>query len=290
MSSDQRQKRIAAVHDISGAGKCSLTVALPVISAVGVECSCIPTALLSTHTGEFEGYVIKDLSELMLPIAQHWRRAGIEADGIYSGYLASPEQAKLLEGIIDELATDDTLVIIDPVMADNGVYYSNLDERMCRAFRGLCRRADVLTPNMTEAALLTGLPYMPAPHGKEYIAKLIQGLLNLGAKTVALTGVSPEEGVVGNAIAREGEEPFYSLRPARAGVFYGTGDLFASALSALLVLGVDEKGALEAATELVDNSVHRTIERGTERRYGVDFEGALRQFADRTEQLINKCN
>lgn len=155
-------KRIAAIHDLSGLGKCSLTVALPVISATGVECACIPTAVLSTHTGEFTGWTFRDLSDDMLPIARHWQREGVRIDGIYSGYLASPEQAELLAQTIDCIAAPDTLVIVDPVMADNGIYYSQIDERMCAAFRRLLSRADVITPNITEAALLAGLPYEPA--------------------------------------------------------------------------------------------------------------------------------
>ena len=149
-------KRIAAIHDLSGLGKCSLTVALPVISATGVECACIPTAVLSTHTGEFTGWTFRDLSDDMLPIARHWQREGVRIDGIYSGYLASPEQAELLSQTIDCIAAPDTLVIVDPVMADNGIYYSQIDERMCAAFRRLLSRADVITPNITEAALLAG--------------------------------------------------------------------------------------------------------------------------------------
>ena len=116
-------KRIAAIHDLSGLGKCSLTVALPVISATGVECACIPTAVLSTHTGEFTGWTFRDLSDDMLSIAHHWQRIGVRIDGVYSGYLASPEQAQLLAQTLDCIAAPDTLVVIDPVMADNGSYY-----------------------------------------------------------------------------------------------------------------------------------------------------------------------
>lgn len=134
-------KRIAAIHDLSGLGKCSLTVALPVISATGVECACIPTAVLSTHTGEFTGWTFRDLSDDMLSIAHHWQRIGVRIDGVYSGYLASPEQAQLLAQTLDCIAAPDTLVVIDPVMADNGSYYSKIDDRMCAAFRRLLSRA-----------------------------------------------------------------------------------------------------------------------------------------------------
>ena len=281
------QKHIAAIHDLSGVGRCSLTVALPVISAAGVECSCLPTALLSTHTGEFTDYVVHDLSEFMLPIARHWKASGIAFDGIYSGYLASPGQAEILGEVISTLAGEKTLVIVDPVMADNGRYYANLDARMCAVFRALAGHADLITPNVTEAALLTGLPYQAAPQGEDYIRALFDGLFALGAKAVALTGVSPEAGKLGNAAARGGEAPVFELREAREGVFYGTGDLFASALSALLVLGAELPDALRAATDLVDGAVQNTIRRGTPRRFGVDFENALPGFIEKCLQFAS---
>lgn len=231
-------KRIAAIHDLSGLGKCSLTVALPVISATGVECACIPTAVLSTHTGEFTGWTFRDLSDDMLSIAHHWQRIGVRIDGVYSGYLASPEQAQLLAQTLDCIAAPDTLVVIDPVMADNGSYYSKIDDRMCAAFRRLLSRADVITPNVTEAALLAGLPYEPGTHSDAYLAQLFQALGALGAGIVTVTGVRPQPDVIGNVACdcRTGEM-HVSMRPAHPGVFYGTGDVFASALAALLVRG-----------------------------------------------------
>ena len=269
-------KRIAAIHDLSGLGKCSLTVALPVISATGVECACIPTAVLSTHTGEFTGWTFRDLSDDMLSIAHHWQRIGVRIDGVYSGYLASPEQAQLLAQTLDCIAAPDTLVVIDPVMADNGSYYSKIDDRMCAAFRRLLSRADVITPNVTEAALLAGLPYEPGTHSDAYLAQLFQALGALGAGIVTVTGVRPQPDVIGNVACdcRTGEM-HVSMRPAHPGVFYGTGDVFASALAALLVRGAPLSAALETATALTDESICRSLWRDTPRRFGVDFEGAL---------------
>ena len=193
-------KRIAAIHDLSGLGKCSLTVALPIVSASGVECACIPTALLSTHTGEFTGWTLHDLSGEMLPIAEHWRSVGARFDGIYSGYLASPEQEFLLERIIDLIADGDTMVIVDPAMADNGEYYINFDFRMCEAFRRLCTRAHIITPNVTEAAFLSGLPYKTAPHDMAYIDSLFDGLAPLGPEIIAITGVRPSAREIGMVV------------------------------------------------------------------------------------------
>lgn len=280
-------KRILAVHDLSGVGKCSLTVALPVISAAGVECACLPTAVLSTHSGEFYGFTKRDLSGDMLPMAEHWRREGIHFDGIYTGYLASPAQVELLEQVIDLLAGPDCCLIVDPVMADNGKYYAGFDDHMRDAFRRLCARADVITPNLTEAALLTGLPYRPGDSGREQAERLLRALAALGAKAVTLTGVHLREGEVGNAAldAATGEM-YFAMRPARPGIFYGTGDLFASALAALLVRRAPLDKALEIATALVDESISRSVIRGGDRRLGVDFEGALPGFIRRTAALL----
>lgn len=184
-------KRIAAVHDISGFGKCSLTVALPVVSATGVECACMPTALFSTHTGEFTGWTFRDLTDQMLPMARHWHSIGMPFDGIYSGYLASPAQVELLGRVIDELAGPETLIVCDPAMADNGRYYAGLGDGLRDAFRALFARAHVVTPNITEAALLTGEEYRPAPHDAEYVDKLFCGLERLGPKVAAITAYTP---------------------------------------------------------------------------------------------------
>ena len=281
-----RLKRIAAVHDLSGLGKCSLTVALPVISAAGVECACIPTALLSTHTGEFTGWTLRDLTDEMLPIARHWKRTGAQFDGVYTGYLANPAQAQTLEQVIDLISNPETTLIVDPVMADNGSYYSNMGEEMCAAFRHLIRRADVITPNITEAALLTGTDYTPDGHDEEYLRRMFDLLAAMGPRMIAITGVR-SGGMIGNAAydAQTGET-FRALRPMHEGLFYGTGDIFASSLAALLVRGASLPSALEIATALTDESIARSLRHDTPRRFGVDFEGALPAYMDRVRNLF----
>jgi len=282
-------KRIAAIHDISGVGKCSLTVALPVISASGVECACMPTALLSTHTGGFKGFTFKDLSDEMLPIARHWKQEGIQFDGIYSGYLASAKQAETLEEIIDILASEKTKIIVDPVMADNGKYYSNLGPDMCLAFRRLCGRADIITPNITEAALLTDLPYREGPHDSGYIGTLIGGLTKLCSGIVVITGVRPAKDKVGvYAVDTQTGEKCLCLSLAKEGIFCGTGDIFASAFAALMLRGAGLKDAADTAISLVSESIERTVERGMPRRNGVDFEGALPKYIKRVSELFEK--
>ena len=157
--------RMAAVHDLSGMGKCSLTVALPIVSATGVECCCIPTALLSTHTGGFTDWTFTDLSGDIVPIAEHWHSLGLRFDAIYSGYLASEAQGELLERAIELLKNDETLVIVDPAMADNGKYYANLGDKMTECFRRLIKKADIITPNITEACFLYGIQTRYSQHG-----------------------------------------------------------------------------------------------------------------------------
>ena len=276
-------KRIAAIHDLSGLGKCSLTVALPVISATGVECACIPTAVLSTHTGEFTGWTFRDLSDDMLPIARHWQREGVRIDGIYSGYLASPEQAELLAQTIDCIAAPDTLIIVDPVMADNGIYYSQIDERMCAAFRRLLSRADVITPNITEACLLTGLEYRET-HDDSYIRTLLERLLALGARTAILTGVRTEPGRVGVACMDAAGAVSQCSAPYVPAVFYGTGDLFASTCAGALTLGWSVHDAMELASAYVADTIAETRREPDARWYGVSFEATIPQLLRRMAQ------
>ncbi len=280
--------RIVAVHDISGFGKCSLTVALPVVSATGVECACMPTALFSTHTGEFTGWTFRDLTDQMLPMARHWHSIGMPIDGIYSGYLASPAQVELLGQVIDQLATEDTLIVCDPAMADNGRYYAGLGDELCGAFRALFSRVHVVTPNITEAALLTGEEYLPAPHSPEYIDRLFNGLARLGPRVAAITGVHPSGDEIGIVVRDFSTgESFAAMSRALDGVFYGTGDIFASAFAALLVRGASAGQALEAASALVRESIVRSYHRDTPRPWGVDFEGALPAYIRRVEAIFD---
>lgn len=278
-------KRIAAVHDISGFGKCSLTVALPIVSASGVECACIPTALLSTHTGGFTGWTFHDLSDQIVPIASHWHDVGVKFDGIYSGYLASPEQGELLSRAIDLIKNDDTLVIVDPAMADNGSYYANLDGRMADCFRKLIGKADVVTPNITEACFITGTEFLPGVVTEDYVNRILEKLRAMGPNVAAVTGVSLEEGCVGVA-AMDDSGAFQVMGQAREGTFHGSGDVFASAFSALLVRGAPLKTAMQTAVDFTANAIERTRLRGTPRHFGLDFEGALPEYILQVAKLF----
>lgn len=281
--------RMAAIHDLSGFGKCSLTVALPIVSASGVECSCIPTALLSTHTGGFTEWTFNDLSGDIVPIAEHWNKLGIEFDAVYSGYLASEAQGELLERTIDLLKGEGTLVIVDPAMADNGRYYANLDYRMTECFRRIFRKADVITPNITEACFLTDTEYCSGPHSIEFVTELIDKLSALGPNYVAVTGVSTENGKVG-IVARDNKSGKLSvvMSEAKSGTFHGSGDVFASSFAALLVRGADIDSALKMAEEFVSECIERTEKRGTPRHYGLDFETVLPEYIRKVDKLFNE--
>ena len=282
-------KRLAAINDLSGVGKCSLTVMLPVVSATGVECSCLPTTVLSTHTCVFQGYTVRDLSQDIVPMAEHWAREGVPFDGIVTGYMANAGQAEQIARAMELLRGEGTLVVVDPAMADNGAYYSMLGDPIRDAFRDLIRRADVITPNVTEAALLAGMEYMAPPQSEEYLRRLLAALAALGPRVVAVTSVYDQAGQVGCLALDTGSgKTRRYMHPAYKGSFHGSGDVFTAALSALLVRGAPLEAALETAGELVCDSIRRTVDRGSPRHYGVDFESALPDYIRRVEALLGR--
>ena len=192
----ERLKRAAAIHDISGFGKCSLTVALPIISAMGIEVSVIPTAVLSTHTGGFTGFTYRDLTGDMRPIAEHWRSEHLHFDAFYTGYIASREQVQQVCDFYDCIRSDDTLLFVDPAMADHGRLYTGFGPDFPAAMAQIVARADVAAPNLTEACLLTGTEYRE-DYDEDYIRALLLRLTELGAKQAVLTGVSFDPSQVG---------------------------------------------------------------------------------------------
>ena len=272
----ERQKRIAAIHDISGFGKCALTVALPVISAAGIEVSAIPTAVLSTHTGGLKGYTCLDLTDEMPKIAHHWETLGLTCDAVYSGYLGSERQIDIVSDFIDTFCQNGSFAIVDPAMADNGKMYALLDMQFAKAMKRLCQKADIIVPNMTEAAFLLDREYFHGPYTKEYIEATVRELSRLGPKKIVLTGVCFEENTIGAAsYDAESDTVTYYFRERVEGMFHGTGDVFASALTAALLRGKTLERASEIAVDFTVDSIRRTAEGGTDHRYGVDFERGL---------------
>ncbi len=270
------QKRVAAIHDISGIGKCSLTAAVPIISAAGIETAVMPTAVLSTHTGNIGGFTYRDLTQDLVPFTNHWKSLGISFDGIYSGFLGSTEQVDIVCSFIDMFKQKNTVVIVDPAMADGGKMYQTFDMSFAKEMILLCKKADIIVPNLTEAAFLLGEEYIEPPYTKEYIESIMKRLLSLGPSMVVLTGVSFSEDELGCAVSCKGKEDvFYSFSEKYPGIYYGTGDIFASALTGAYLKGKDIFESAEIALKFTCAAIKRTYNAKTDTRLGVNFEEGL---------------
>jgi len=270
------QKRALAVHDISCVGKCSLTVALPILSAVGVETSVLPTAVLSTHTGGFTGYTFRDLTDDILPIMQHWKSLNLHVDAIYTGYLGSFRQLELVSELIDTFRKKDTIVLIDPVMADNGVLYASFTPEFVKGMAALCAKADIIVPNLTEACLMLGEEYRESGYDRGYIKNILKRLSALGPEKVVLSGISYTPDKLGSAAYDRTNGGFYEYLGDRIdGCYHGTGDIFASALLGAVMNGKTLPEAAKIAVDFSAGSIRRTHDAGTDVKYGVDFEHGL---------------
>ena len=268
------QKRIAAIHDISGLGKCSLTVALPICSAAGIETAVIPTAVLSTHTGGFTNFTFRDLTDDIIPIQAHWQKENIKFEAIYTGYLGSARQIELVKEAARLLRTEKTILICDPAMADHGKMYVGFDLEFAKNMLTLCTEADIIVPNITEAVLMLGEEYTEGPYKKEYIEGLLSHLYAATKTKIVLTGVYFDNNKLG-AACFDGEKVTYTLEDKIDATFHGTGDVFASALTSALVLGHDLPSAASIAAKFTCRSILHTIADDSERRYGVHFEKEL---------------
>jgi pyridoxine kinase len=272
-------KRVAAIHDISGVGKCSLTVALPIISAAGVECAVMPTAVLSTHTGGFTGFTFRDLTEDMRPIAEHWQKEGIGFDAFYSGYLGSLGQIDIVRDIFAMFRTSETLILVDPVMADNGQLYSLFTMDHVKGMAMLCGHADVIVPNRTEAAFMLGREYKDGPMTGGEVEDLLQALAGLGAKQVVLTGVHFSDDDLGAACYDERTGQIdYIMEKRIEGMYHGSGDVFGSLLLGALMQGRDLAAATRIAVDYTCAALRLTAEDGTGPRMGLRFESILADY------------
>lgn len=279
------QKRAVAVHDISCVGRCSLTVALPVLSAAGLDTAVVPTALLSTHTGEFTGYTHLDLSNQLLPIARHLSTLGLHFDAFYSGYLASGAQVDEVLEMTGLLCDESTHIFVDPAFADHGRMYSLMDDSIPRQMRRLCARARTIVPNLTEAAFLLDEPYPGEYATRETVSGLCHGLRALGPENVVITGVTFDSEQTGVALLAPGmHEPAFLFRKRYDGVFYGTGDVFASLLLGALMNDQSLQAAVDTALDITHQSIRLTLEGGEPLRYGVQFEKALPQYWARLQK------
>lgn len=265
-------KRVLTIQDISCVGQCSLTVALPILSACGMETAVLPSAVLSTHTGGFTGYTFRDLTEDMPAIKDHWKKENIKFAAVYTGYLGSEKQIRYVKDIMDETLEEGGLRFVDPAMADNGNLYPGFDMEFVEAMKELCGAADYILPNITEACFLTGTPY-PEQYDKAFIEELIESLTKLGCKNVILTGISYQEGKTGIEILEDGKRSYYEHQ-LLANSCHGTGDVYASAFVGSMMRG---KSVYEAAKIAADYTVDCIIDTATEENhwYGAKFEPSL---------------
>lgn len=268
--------RIAAIHDLSCFGRCSLTIALPVLSAMGCQCCPLPTALLSAHTG-FPGNTFLDLTVEMGRIADHWAAMDLQFDAIYSGFLGSADQVDTVARFFDTFKKSDTAVIVDPVMGDHGTAYRTCTPELCRGMRVLAENSDVITPNLTEAALLLDRPYEEIRQSDAY--EVVRRLSLGGRRSVVLTGYSSESGQTGAlCFDRDSGESKAVQTPREPQDFSGTGDLFASVLAGGVAKGVPLFQAAQAAADFVRDCIARTLAEGLTEQDGVDFEPLLGQL------------
>ena len=275
-------KKILTIQDISCLGKCSLTVALPIISAMGVETVVMPTAVLSTHT-QFKGFTFRDLTEDMVPITEHWKKENVGFDAIYTGYLGSFEQLDICRSIFTDFKTKDNTIFIDPVMEDNGKLYTGFTPEFALAMGKLCELADVIVPNMTEASFMLGIPYQEK-YDRAYVQDVLKKLAGLGAKKTVLTGTELEEGMTGfmgyDSETGEFFEYFHKKLPVS---FHGTGDIYASSAVGALMRGHSLRDSLAIAADYTYDCIRLTMEDKDAAWYGVNFEQAIPGLVKRLE-------
>lgn len=269
--------RVAAIHDLSGFGRCSLTVVLPTLSAMGVQCCPLPTAVLSTHTGGLGANTFLDLTDQIVPFTAHWRSLELHFDGLYTGFMGSEQQIALTADFIRTFQSPKATVVVDPVMGDHGKPYRTYTPEMCRAMGQLAELADVLTPNRTEAALLLGVKYEDLRLDSETDCRRWAEALSMdGRRSVVLTGAELAEDTVGAVCFDRGTGKTSLVQETKiAGQFHGTGDLFASVLTGALVSGKSLTEATGQAAWFTRLAVQRTAEQGLPAREGVDFEPLL---------------
>ncbi len=264
-------KRILTVQDISCLGQCSITVALPIISALGVECAIIPSAVLSTHTGSWSGYTFRDLTDDMPDIINHWASYNEKFDGLYTGYIGNVKQLEILADVRKKLLKEGAPIITDPAMADYGRLYKGFDENFVKEMAKYTAGSDYVVPNITEASFMTGVEYKEE-YDEEYIKRLIAGLKRLGAKEVVLTGVSYTPEKIGVCVS-EGERLLYHFEDRVPESFHGTGDVFASVFAASLINGYTALDAAARAARFTREAMLCTDPKT--HSYGVSFEAVL---------------
>ena len=271
----KKQKKIAVINDFSGFGRCSLTVSIPVISAMKIQCCALPTAVFSNHTG-YDDYFFDDYTDKMQPYYLQWEKLGLQFDGIYTGFLGSVRQTEIVMDFIKRFAKENTKVIVDPVMGDNGRIYDTFNSELCRSIKKLLPLADIITPNLTEACILTEIPYTENPD-KEKINEIAQALRQLGSRNIVITGVCKEDYVMNYIFEEETctEIGVKNTGTQRA----GTGDVFASIIAADTVNGVSLYNSVKKASLFVKEAIILSDEMHIPTQDGICF-----------EEILNKLN
>lgn len=273
-------KKVAVINDISGFGKCSLTVALPILSAMGVECCPLPTAILSNQTGYDEFYSV-DFTDDMKPYINVWKKQNIKFDGILTGYLASEEQVDIILDFINFFKKDDTLVIVDPIMADDGVLYGTYDEKLCEKVKLLTKKADIITPNLTELCILCDADYEQYKNADDLreICGLASSLKNETTKAVIVTGVKKDDAIYN--IISEKDGPTIVRTPLLKGSYSGTGDIFSNIVCGAIMNGKSVAESVGIASQFIVKSIEITPTK-------LDYEPAGVNFQEHLEWLINE--
>lgn len=274
------QNRIAIINDFTGFGRCSLTVEIPVISALGVECCPLPTSILSNHTA-FPNWFFDDYTEKMLPYMEEWKKLGVAFDGILTGFLGSERQIAMVKRFIEEFPERNghkTVIIVDPIMGDHGKRYATYTEEMCRQMKQLTETADILTPNLTEACILTDTPYRESGWHLQELSKMATQLCEMGAKKVVISGITMGQSI-GNILCEGETGEIKLLRSKRVGTERcGTGDIFASILAADAVNGVKFEDSVKKAMKFIKDCILLTEPLSIPKTNGVCFERLLKKL------------
>lgn len=270
------QKKLAVINDISGFGRCSIAVSLPIISYLGVQCCPVPTSIFSNHTG-YPHFFFDDYTDKMPEYIANWKQLGLSFEGIATGFLGSARQIQIVKEFIHEFSKEGTQIVIDPVMGDYGKLYSTYTEELCQEMKQLISFADIITPNLTECCKLTDTPYKDGGWKKKELYGMAQMLSEKGPKKIVITGIRQGE-FIANYIYEKGKEPKW-IRTHRVGTERsGTGDVFASIIAADAVNGVAFEKSVRKASGFVKKCILKSIEMEIPRTDGVCFEEILFQL------------
>ncbi len=273
MTSEKHQKKIAVINDLSGYGRCSLTVVIPILSALKIQCCPVPTSILSNHTG-FPTYFFDDYTDKMPRYIEEWKKLKLSFDGIYSGFLGSEAQIQIVIDMIKEFRTEETVVIIDPIMGDHGKAYQTYTPEMCNRMKELVGYGNIVTPNLTEACILTGREYPKEGFKREVLSQMAEEIQSLGPESVVITGVK-EGSFVTNVVLEKDKEPHF-LRTRHVGIERpGTGDVFSSIVAAYAVRGVPLRDGVRKAANFVKECILKSDELNVPVENGVCFEDLL---------------